>query len=304
MLLCPTMWYGNARQDDMDWGQFCIIFRSIFLEGMARPYAGVRLILKNLVRRFRDLGGELKLRAGVDRIKVEDGRAVGVVLENGEELEARNILSSAGAVETLRLCGNHAAKLPDNGRLSFAETISVLDKPPRSIGHARTAIFFNDSEKLHWRQPEGELCDVRTGVICSPNNFAYTPDDGELSDGMIRVTALADYDRWKGLSEEDYRLEKLRWYDRVTASAVRFMPDYRSRVIDTDMFTPTTIVRYTGHLGGAIYGSPDKRFDGTTPYDHLYLCGTDQGFCGIIGAIFSGIAMANKHCLREGLAGD
>ncbi len=24
------MWYGNAREDDMDFGQFCIMFRSIF----------------------------------------------------------------------------------------------------------------------------------------------------------------------------------------------------------------------------------------------------------------------------------
>lgn len=63
MLLCPLMWYGNAREHDMDWGQFCIMFRSIFLEGLARPYAGVRLILKQLVRRFRELGGELKRRA-------------------------------------------------------------------------------------------------------------------------------------------------------------------------------------------------------------------------------------------------
>ena len=47
MLLCPLMWYGNAREDDMDWGQFCIMFRSIFVEGFARPFKGVRLILKN-----------------------------------------------------------------------------------------------------------------------------------------------------------------------------------------------------------------------------------------------------------------
>lgn len=297
MLLCPTMWYGNARQRDMDWGQFCIIFRSIFLEGMARPFAGVRLILKNLVRRFRELGGELKLRSGVARIQTEGDRAVGVVLENGQELAARNILSSAGSVETLRLCGRRGDDAPAGDRLSFAETISVLDKPPRALGHEKTAIFFNDSEKMHWERPRDELCDVRTGVICSPNNFAYAPDDGQLSEGMVRVTALADYERWKELPEEEYRLEKLRWYDRITASAARFMPDVRSRVIDTDMFTPKTIVHYTGHLGGAIYGAAEKRLDGTTPLKHLYLCGTDQGFCGIIGAIFSGISMANRHCL-------
>jgi phytoene dehydrogenase-like protein len=58
MLLCPLMWYGNAREGDMAFGSFSIMFRSIFLEGFGRPLAGVRLILKNLIRRYRELGGE------------------------------------------------------------------------------------------------------------------------------------------------------------------------------------------------------------------------------------------------------
>src|SRR6478609_6835554 len=112
MLLCPVMWYGNAREDDMDWGQFCIMFRALYLEGMGRPHAGIRLILKNLIRKFRSLGGELKLRSGVQRIRIEDDRAVGVVLDSGEELAARNVLSSAGIVETLRLCDSHSETVP------------------------------------------------------------------------------------------------------------------------------------------------------------------------------------------------
>ncbi len=123
MILCPLMWYGNAREHDMDFGQFCIMFRSIFLEGFARPFAGVRLILRKLVRRFRSLGGELRLRSGVSRIQVENGRAVGVVLDNGEELEARNVLSSAGMVETMRLerrrrCADESHQA---GQMSFIE---------------------------------------------------------------------------------------------------------------------------------------------------------------------------------------
>src|SRR5207248_2667492 len=45
MLFCPLMFYGSAREHDMGWGQFSIMFRSIFLEGLGRPAAGVRLIL-------------------------------------------------------------------------------------------------------------------------------------------------------------------------------------------------------------------------------------------------------------------
>ena len=77
------------------------------------------------------------------------------------------------------------------------------------------------------------------------------------------------------------------------------MPDFRGHVIDTDMFTPKTIRRFTGHDNGAVYGAPDKRYDGRTHLDNLYVCGTDQGMVGIIGSIISGITVANAYCLRE-----
>ncbi len=76
------------------------------------------------------------------------------------------------------------------------------------------------------------------------------------------------------------------------------MGDFRSRVMATDTFTPTTIKRFTGHENGAVYGVPRKVLDGTTHLKNLFLCGTDQGFVGIIGAMFSGIAMANRHLLN------
>jgi phytoene dehydrogenase-like protein len=296
MLFCPLMFYGSAREHDMDWGQFSIMFRSIFLEGLGRPAAGVRLILKHLVRKFRALGGELKLRSSVKQLAIENGRVTRVVLENDEELETRHVLSSAGWCETMRLCsdGQPVATSRAAGRLSFCETIATLDTLPRDLGHDRTITFFNDHERFVWQKPDA-LCDVRSGVVCSPNNFAYHEP---LNDGTMRITALANFDRWRSLDEEAYRLEKLRWYDRITDSAVRFVPDYRGRVIDTDMFTPTTITRFTGHDNGAVYGAPEKQLDGRTHLENLFVCGTDQGFVGIIGAITSGIGMANMHCLR------
>ncbi len=299
MLLCPLMWYGNAREDDMDWGQFCIMFRSIFLEGMARPFKGVRLILKHLVRRFRELGGELRLRSGVQRIKVEGGRAVGLVLDDGTELEGRHVLSSAGMVETLRLCDDQSVATPVRaGQMSFIETMSVLDRLPQAMGHDRTIVFFNDRAQFHWRKCD-ELVDLHTGVICSPNNFQYAAADGPVTEGVIRITAIANFDRWSELPEDRYRLEKLRWYDRTAEAAARFMPDFRGHVVDTDMFTPTTIRRFTWHDNGAVYGAPEKRLDGTTHLQNLFLCGTDQGYVGIIGSIVSGISMANRHCLTS-----
>jgi phytoene dehydrogenase-like protein len=296
MIMCPLMYYGSAREHDMDWGQFSIMFRSIFLEGLGRPAAGVRLILKHLVRKFRSLGGELKLRAGVKRLAIENGRVTRVVLENDEEIEARHVVSSAGWCETMRLCddGQPVVNSRAPGQLSFCETIATLDRAPRDVGVDLTITFFNDHDTFVWQKSD-DFCDVRSGVICSPNNFAY---DSPIEDATMRITALANFDKWRALDEKSYRVEKLRWYDRITESAVRFIPDFRGRVVATDMFTPTTIVRYTGHDNGAVYGAPEKQLDGCTHLENLFVCGTDQGLVGIIGSITSGIAMANRHCLK------
>jgi phytoene dehydrogenase-like protein len=296
MIFCPLLFYGGSREHDMDFDQFSIMFRAIFLEGLARPLAGVRLILKKLVRKFKTLGGELRLRTSVRRIAVNNGSVEKLVLEDGSELVARRVLSSAGLPETMQLCdGAPPQENNSPGDLSFIESISVLDKLPSSLGHQRTIVFYNDSPEFTYGKPE-DLADVRSGVICSPNNFGY----GEpLSEGVMRITALANFDRWSELDEESYKLAKLRWYDQMVASAVRFVPDFRSSVIDTDMFTPTTIHRFTKREKGAIYGATEKRFDGTTHLKNLYICGTDQGFVGIIGTLISGISIANRYLLNR-----
>ncbi|MAG93266.1 MAG: phytoene dehydrogenase, partial [Planctomycetaceae bacterium] len=105
-------------------------------------------------------------------------------------------------------------------------------------------------------------------------------------------------DHWMSLPEPDYLAQKQFWSEQIVESAIRFMPDFRERVVDADMFTPRTIKKYTGHLNGCVYGSARKVRDGRTHLDNLYLCGTDQGFLGIVGAMLSGITIANLHLLK------
>jgi phytoene dehydrogenase-like protein len=295
MILCPILFYGGSKEHDIDFDQFSIMFRAIFLEGFARPLAGIRLILKMLIKRFKELGGELRLRAAVERIVVKDDAVQKIVLESGEEIEAKNVLSSAGWRETMRLCDDgEVVDEASTSRLSFVESISILDDQPQTLGYDKTIVFFNDSEEFRYEKP-GDLVDLRSGVICSPNNFSYAEP---LRDGMMRVCMLANFDRWAELEPEAYRLAKLRYYDRMTAAAVRYVPDFRASVIETDMFTPMTIHRFTGHAEGAVYGSAEKRRDGTTHLKNLFICGNDQGLVGIVGTIISGIGIANRYLLK------
>ncbi|MEP3478282.1 MAG: NAD(P)/FAD-dependent oxidoreductase [Fuerstiella sp.] len=295
MLFCPLMFYGSATPRDMDFNQFVIMFNAIFYEGFGRPFEGIRLILRKLVRHFKSLGGQLKLRAGVSEIIQDSGEAKAVILDDGTQITADNVLSSAGAAETMRLVdATLPASKPIPGDISFVESISVMEEQPADIDHNDTIVFYNDAPAFHYERPE-EPVDLRSGIICSPNNFDYAKP---LEDGRIRITALAEPDYWMNLDEDEYQQRKMEWNDRIIESAINHIPDFRKHVVDTDVFTPRTIRRFTGHLNGCVYGAPEKFVNGQTPVRNLYLCGTDQGFLGIVGAMLSGITIANRYLLK------
>ena len=64
MLLLPTLYYGSAHEDDVDWTQFVVLFRSIFLEGLSRPNGGIRTMINVLIKRLKSLGADLRMNAG------------------------------------------------------------------------------------------------------------------------------------------------------------------------------------------------------------------------------------------------
>ncbi|MEX0725682.1 MAG: NAD(P)/FAD-dependent oxidoreductase [Planctomycetaceae bacterium] len=296
MLLCPLMFYGGATPHDMDFHQFVIMFKSIYYEGFGRPWEGVRHILKQLTKKYKSLGGELRLRAGVRKILLDGDKAIGVELDDGTTLEALTILSSAGSAETMRLCPDNS-KWTDAyppGEVSFMETLTAIDKQPADLGFPYTILFYSRTPEFHYAPPDEPL-DLRSGIICSPNNFAY---EKPLDEGMIRITALANPAYWMNLSDEEYPRVKQEWTDKLLAAAQPLLPDFQQYVLDTDSFTPRTIRRFTGHLNGCVYGASQKSLSGETPVRRLFLCGTDQGYLGIIGSMLSGITMANLHVLK------
>ncbi|GAB6167126.1 NAD(P)/FAD-dependent oxidoreductase [Thermostilla marina] len=302
MLLCPLMYYGAATPDDMPFGQFAILFRSIFLEGMGRPAGGIRGLLKVLIEKFRETGGTLRLRCGVKSLIAENDRVTAVELDDGTTLHPRKVLSSAGGPETFDLVRSiedspiaQASSPPRPGALSFCEAIAVLDRSVCEMGHQDTIIFFNRDDRFAYRSPN-DLIGTRSGVVCVPD--AFQQRDPRL-EPMVRVTALADYDRWAALDEAAYRRAKEEVFEQLMEVASLYVPDFSEHVIDRDLFTPTTITRYTGRRQGAVYGSPDKRHDGSTPWRNLLLCGTDQGYLGIVGSMVSGVAMAARCMVDE-----
>ena len=301
MLFCPLMFYGNASERDMDFYQFVIMFKSIFMEGFAKPQGGMPYILNLLVEKYKSLGGELRMGAEVEFINSEKGVFKSLSFMGGEKLTADALISSMGRVETMKCCElslKDALVNESVGQVSFMESLFALDREPRDLGYSQSIVFFCTENRFHYEVPMNPI-DISSGVLCCPNNFRYPVP---LSEGMIRLTNLASFHLWDVLSRREYIEAKKEWRTKALENLFTFFPDFRDSVVFSDTFTPKTIFKYTGHLNGAVYGSSIKAKDGTTPIRNLFLCGTDQGFLGIVGATLSGISMANLHILQKKVA--
>lgn len=298
MLLCPLMFYGNSVEHDMDFGQFVIMFKSVFEEGFFRPHGTIKDFLDLLLDQYQAFGGELKLRCPVERLLIENGRAVGVCLASGETVTCDYLVSTIGYPATLRLLGESAPETvrAASGRVSFVEYLYFPDQESAdALADRRTIIFYNLGKKFHYVRPK-QAVDIESGVICLPHNFTGLPDEFRK---QVRVTHLANYELWKQADPKTYLLMKEEWGERSRQIVGKIIGNPLKNNVYQDSFTPLTIEKFSGKDQGAIYGSPMKIKDGKTGCANLFLAGTDQGYLGIVGAMLSGVSMVNQHVLGK-----
>nr|MBA2405505.1 NAD(P)/FAD-dependent oxidoreductase [Bdellovibrionales bacterium] len=197
MLLCPLLIYGSAWEDDMDFAQFVIMFKSLYFEGFSRPEGGVRTIISLLMQKLEQVGGEIRFKAAVNSILTnERGQAIGVDV-GGEILHAPVVLSSIGLPETVRLTpALESAATPRIGAMTFLESIFIFDKKIPLQQNSSTINFYNNALKYSYR-PATDYFDPTSAVICFPDNYEAHKTEGE---GTVRITYMANYAQWRDLN--------------------------------------------------------------------------------------------------------
>lgn len=299
MLLCPLMYYGSSVENDMDLGQFVIMFTAIFKEGMFRPAGDIKDFINTLTDLYTEQGGVIRKNSGVKRILINNKEATGVELDNGDVIECDHLLSTIGHQETLDLISHTEKSVPQNSkRLGFIETIYQLPIEASSqLPKDTTIIFYNNSDCFRYQQTT-DYADYASGVICFPQNFQGLTSGNFIE---VRSTHLANYNKWKALAvdRENYLAQKKDVALNSSHTLEKLIGKFHHNTVYSDTFTPLTIERYTSKIEGAIYGSPSKIKDGNLGFNNLFLAGTDQGFLGIIGSMLSGVSIVNQHILPK-----
>ena len=260
MIFCPILFYGGSQAHDMDFDQFSILFRAIFLEGLARPLAGIQAILKMLAppvqgarRRASPAGGRQPNRRQATAPSKRSS------WKTAPSLNPQRPLVGGLGRDAADVRRRPAPDVDLSGRLSFVESISILNRQP-SFARLR------QDDRLLQRFGEVPLREARRSGRSPQRNDLLAEQfrlrraagrgrDADFGAGELRPLESA---RRGGLPRGEARL--VRPPGNVGA---RFVPDFRPAVVETDMFTPLTIHRFTGHRRRR-----DLRFDPQEPQRH------------------------------------
>ncbi len=230
-----------------------------------KPYylTGTSMMMNQaIMEAVQKMGGTVRLNCGVKRIVLENGKAVGVIDEFGEEYRAKKIISNISPLATY---GNLLLpeEIPDAAReylkpytvgISAITCFIGLDCSPEEIGF--TTSFTLNYESLDANE------DFKDAYKLLPENdplvaTCYTVDDPSVSpEGTSVITAgtLKYGESWEKLPPEQYYEMKYEAGRRIVSRLEKMYPGFTEHIEEMEIATPLTHMRYLGHPGGAIYG--------------------------------------------------
>ncbi|KAL6785413.1 CRTISO1 [Auxenochlorella protothecoides x Auxenochlorella symbiontica] len=286
--------------------------------GINYPKGGVGRIAELLVDGIEERGGEVRYRAGVQRILVEnapaDGdpgeqssRAVGVVLTDGTEIRAKTVISNATRWDTFgRLISEE--QMPEaeklfRGRYKLAPSFLSIHAgvkeqvlPPGTDCHH---IVVEDWARME--EPLGTL------FVSIPSLL----DAGLSPEGTHLFHAFAPdwVADWTGLEPKAYEAKKERTADAIFKRLEAAFPGLAEATVYREVGSPRTHRRFLNRKDGSYGPIPSRRPRGMlgmpfnrTAIPGLYCVG-DSTFPGqgVNAVVFSGFGCGHRVACDLGL---
>ena len=309
-----------------------------YFRGAYYPRGGGQIIADRLAETIEAAGGSVHLRRPIERILVEDGRAVGVRTEarHGEvhEVRARAVLSNADIQRTMiDLVGpEHLpaawTKRVESFEMAAAIFITFLgvraDMRAKGMRAANYWQFDSyDMEGLyssarHADGPNPGAAYITSATMKEPDSPHHAPPGVTSLEVMTLLPGTAGYwgasdeqaVRWEYKRDEAYLALKRRVEDQMIERLEGIFPGTAESVVFRESATPLSHTRYTRATAGTGYGlaaTPAQFLQGRPgyrgPLQGLYLCGasTRSGH-GIVGAMLSGRQSSKRVAVDLGAA--
>lgn len=274
---------------------------------------GMGQVSESIASAARERGVEIRCEAPVERILVRNGRATGVVLKGGEEVQARRVISAIDPKNTFLRLMDPKADLPDDFRrqierfriegssikvnyaLGELPDFTVLPGKKPGPQHSSTIDICPSLDYM-----ERAYDEAKYGHWSSePFIEAVIPtvyDDSIAPPGKHIMSVFAQFAPYE-LKEGTWDTEKEKFGDRVTEIITRHAPNFKNAVEHRQVVSPLDMERDFSLTRGNIFQGEmglDQLFfmrpvpgyaNYRTPVRALYMCGacTHPGG-GVMGA--------------------
>jgi phytoene dehydrogenase-like protein len=260
---------------------------------------GMGAITQAMLRQAESLGVEVRTGAGVQRIASSAGRASGVVLDDGEEIAAKCVISNAHPRLLLKLLED----VPGEWRGAFSnyqsesatfrmnvalsELPDFASLPGRDAApHHRSGIIMAPSlafmDRAYTSAREGGWSDEPIVEMLIPS----VVDDSLAPAGQHVASLFCQHFRYSLPQGRSWDEERESAADAVIEQVTRFAPNFKASVLGRRSLAPLDLERQFGLVGGDIFhgkltlnqlfsarpvlGHANYRM----PLEGLYLCGS------------------------------
>jgi phytoene dehydrogenase-like protein len=273
------------------------------------PEGGALKLSQAIEHYYKELRGDIYYKARVEKILLENNRAVGVRLEDGSEHRADTVVSAADMRFTVfnMLDGAYV----DEKIQGYFENLPIGPAPlVVALGVNRTFEDFPHTA-AGTVFPLDEPLTIAGKEIGWLRPMIYNFDDSFAPSGktLVRFVLDTDYEYWKSLGEnpDHYLVEKEQIAGKLIAAIEQRFPGLSDQVEMWDVATPLTYERYTGNWKGSALGwdcTVDTFFMPMSKtlkgLDNFYMAGqwVEPGG-GVPGAARSGRNVIQLICKRD-----
>lgn len=309
-------YYGSLPKDSSFAIQALVVRH--FSHGAYYPVGGSSRIATTLLKTVADNGGWTRICADVAKIKMENGRAVGVELQEGEVIKSKAVISATGALTTLKTL------LPESEqqREWVKQTQAQLRPSPAHLclnigfkGDIRSAgcspankWFWNvwEMKEREWQVDPDNIgtCPLLYCSFPSLKDPEHDPGEENRHTGeVVTFVPWSLFSKWDGTRwrkrGDEYGALKEKLKEVMLEQFLSKMPELREMVDYVELSTPVSTTYFNRAMEGAIYGiePTPERFQNPwlrpkSPIPKLYMSGSDMASVGVIGAMMGGVLCA------------
>jgi all-trans-retinol 13,14-reductase len=288
-----------------------------FVHGAYYPVGGAPEIARQLLRTVAEAGGWTRVRADVEEILIQKGKACGVRLASGEEILAKQIVSAAGIMSTIRRL------LPEDAKGPWCEEISALTPAPAHVclyvgfkgdiagaGAGPANKWFYDTWDLEagtWDVAPGEPVPDAPVLYCSfPSLKDPNHDPGPEQHHTGEIVTFVPFEtfapwrgeKWRNRGEE-YDAFKDAMKEKLLEQFFKRLPGMEPMLDFAELGTPLSTDHFCRPMKGSIYGiePTTERYAcdhlrAHSPIKNLFFAGCEVGAVGVMGAMAGGMICA------------